>query len=263
MREAAEWSEKAAKHLPIAANITGIKLAYAGEATADPYAGFEARIVPENITLLPKTTNETTGGNAFNERVIVAKKGDSVATILRDLGATPDEIGAIAHVLGPRGRDGGIKEGQKLRVLLAPVPGGQRLQPIRVIVASDTSIDAVVALSDIGKYVAVDVRNVGTDVAESSEDSNDENDTSGVTLYQSVYETALRNQIPRPIIEDLVRIYSYDVDFQRKVQPGRFLRGALRRRGRDAGRRQPQRRAVRRAYRQRRIQEVLPLPVAR
>ncbi len=220
VREAAEWSEKAAKHMPIAANITGIKLAYAGEAIADPYAGFEARIVPENITLLPKTTNETTGGNAFNERVLMAKKGDNVATILRDLGATADEIGAIAKVLGPRGRDGGIKEGQKLRVLLAPVPGGQRLQPIRVIVASDTSIDAVVALSDIGKYVAVDVRNVGTDVAESSEVDSDENDTSGVTLYQSVYETALRNQIPRPIIEDLVRIYSYDVDFQRKVQPG-------------------------------------------
>jgi murein DD-endopeptidase MepM/ murein hydrolase activator NlpD len=219
VREAAEWSEKAAKHLPIAANITGIKLAYAGEATADPYAGFEARIVPENITLLPKTTNETTGGNAFNERVIVAKKGDSVATVLRDLGATPDEIGAIARVLGPRGRDGGIKEGQKLRVLLAPVPGGQRLQPIRVIVTSDTSIDAVVALSDMGKYVAVDVKTVGTDVAENSEET-DENDASGVTLYQSVYETALRNQIPRPIIEDLVRIYSYDVDFQRKVQPG-------------------------------------------
>ena len=220
VREAAEWSEKAAKHLPIAANITGIKLAYAGEAAADPYAGFEARIVPENITLLPKTTNETNGGNAFNERVIVAKKGDSVATILSELGATPDEIGAIARVLGPRGRDGGIKEGQKLRVLLAPVLGGQRLQPIRVIVASDTSIDAVVALSDSGKYVAVDVRNVGTDVADNSEDNNDENDTSGVTLYQSVYETALRNQIPRPIIEDLVRIYSYDIDFQRKVQPG-------------------------------------------
>jgi murein DD-endopeptidase MepM/ murein hydrolase activator NlpD len=220
VREAAEWSEKAAKHLPIAANVTGIKLAYAGEATPDPYAGFEARIVPENVTLLPKTTNETNGGNAFNERVVVAKKGDSVATVLRDLGATPDEIGAIARVLGPWGRDGGIKEGQKLRVLMGPMPGGQRLQPIRVIVASDTSVEAVVALADSGKYVAVDVKNADTDVAESSEDSGDENDPSRVTLYQSVYETALRNQVPRPIIEDLVRIYSYDVDFQRKVQPG-------------------------------------------
>jgi murein DD-endopeptidase MepM/ murein hydrolase activator NlpD len=41
-----------------------------------------------------------------------------------------------------------------------------------------------------------------------------------VRLYQSIYETALRNQIPRPVIEELVRIYSYDVDFQRKAQPG-------------------------------------------
>jgi hypothetical protein len=26
--------------------------------------------------------------------------------------------------------------------------------------------------------------------------------------------------VPRPVIDDLIRIYSYDVDFQRKVQPG-------------------------------------------
>ena len=80
VREAAEWSDKAANQMPVAANITGIKLAYAGETSADPYAGFEARIVPENITLLPKTTSQATGGNAFNERVIIAKKGDSVST---------------------------------------------------------------------------------------------------------------------------------------------------------------------------------------
>jgi murein DD-endopeptidase MepM/ murein hydrolase activator NlpD len=221
VREAAEWSDKAANHLPVAANITGIKLAYAGDGTVDPYAGFEARIVPENITLLPKTTAQTTGGNGVNEKLIVAKKGDSVVSILRDLSAVPADISAIARVLGPRSFDGGIKEGQKLRILMAPVLGAQpRLQPIRVIIASDSGIDAVVALADTGKYVSVDVKNIETEVAESSEDSNDENDTSGVRLYQSVYETALRNRIPRPIIEDLIRIYSYDVDFQRKVQPG-------------------------------------------
>ena len=219
VREAAEWSDKAANHLPVAASITGIKLAYAGDGNVDPYAGFEARIVPENITLLPKTTNQTTGGNALNEKLIIAKKGESVSTILRDLGATPADIGAVVRVLGPRGLDGGIKEGQKLRVLMAPVLGGQRVQPIRVIVAGDSGIDAVVALADTGKYVSVDVKNVDTEVADNADD-NGEDDGSGVRLYQSVYETALRNRIPRPIIEDLIRIYSYDVDFQRKVQPG-------------------------------------------
>jgi murein DD-endopeptidase MepM/ murein hydrolase activator NlpD len=48
----------------------------------------------------------------------------------------------------------------------------------------------------------------------------EEDDGTGVRLYQSIYETALRNQVPRPLIEDLIRIYSYDIDFQRRVQPG-------------------------------------------
>jgi len=219
VREAAEWSEKAANHLPVAANITGIKLAYAGDGNVDPYAGFEARIIPENITLLPKTTAQTTGGNGVNEKLVLVKKGDSVVSILRDLGTTGADLNAISRVLGPRSFDGGIKEGQKLRVLLAQSADGQRLQPIRVIIAGDSGIDAVIALADTGKYVAVDVKNVDTEVADNSAD-DDENDTSGVRLYQSIYETALRNRIPRPIIEDLIRIYSYDVDFQRKVQPG-------------------------------------------
>ena len=220
VREAADWSDKVANHQPVAANITGIKLAYAGQGAADPYAGFEARIVPENITLLPKTAAETKGGNDLGEKTIVAKKGDSVASILRDLGAQTDDIKAILALLGARGRDGGVKEGQKLRILMTPAIGGKPPQPIRVILASDNAIEAVVALADTGKYVPVDAKSLDTEVAASTEDSTDENDTAGVSLYQSVYETALRNNIPKPIIEDLIRIYSYDVDFQRKVQPG-------------------------------------------
>jgi murein DD-endopeptidase MepM/ murein hydrolase activator NlpD len=221
VQEAAEWSAKSASHAPIAANITGIKLAYAGTTNPDPYAGFEARIVPENITLLPKTAEETTGGNPFNEKMIVAKKGDTISSLLKDLGATPDEIGAIARALGRFGQEGGLTEGQKLRVLLSPVPNSKRLQPVRVIVADDASINAVAALSDTGKFVSVDAKNVDSEVAENNDDrSPDPNNGSGATLYQSLYETALRDQVPPPIIEDLVRMYSFDVDFQRKVQPG-------------------------------------------
>jgi murein DD-endopeptidase MepM/ murein hydrolase activator NlpD len=199
-----------------------LKLAYATEGTAaDPYAGFETRVVPENVTLLPKTKDLVTGGNQSGERVHVVKKGDSVTSVLRDQGATPEEAKAIATTLGPRGRDGGLKEGERLRILMAPAGPGQRLQPYRVIVANDSAIEAVSALSDLGKYVAVDVQSMNT-VAETAENSDDDDDDdgSGVRLYQSIYETALRNKVPASVIEDMVRIYSYDVDFQRKVQPG-------------------------------------------
>ena len=202
-----------------------LKLAYATEGSAaDPYAGFETRVVPENVTLLPKTKEQATGGNPSNERVHIVKKGDTVTSILRDQGATPEEAKSIATTLGVHGRDGGLKEGEKLRILMAPAgPGaGQRLQPYRVIVANDSAVEAVAALSDLGKYVAVDVQSMNNvaETADNNSDDEDDDDGTGVRLYQSIYETALRNKVPATVIEDMVRIYSYDVDFQRKVQPG-------------------------------------------
>ncbi|MBV9563605.1 MAG: M23 family metallopeptidase [Bradyrhizobium sp.] len=203
------------------------KMGYAAESVpSDPYAGFETRVVPENVTLLPKTKEQVTGGNAVGERVHVVKKGDSVGSVLRDLGATPDEIKAITAALGGRGRDGGVKEGEKLRILMAPTSAepGARLQPCRVVVANDTTVEAVTALSDLGRYVAVDVASMNTvsetASATSSSTDDEDDDGSGVRLYQSIYETALRNKLPTPVIDEMIRIYSYDVDFQRKVQPG-------------------------------------------
>jgi murein DD-endopeptidase MepM/ murein hydrolase activator NlpD len=230
VRDASNWqgNNRGVRYAGLAnaaADVTGsqsdLKLAYATEGTTpDPYAGFETRVVPENVTLLPKTKDQVTGGNPAGERVHVVKKGDTVTSILRDQGATPEEAKAIAATLGLRGRDGGLKEGQKLRLLMAPAGPGQRLQPYRVVVANDASVEAVSALSDLGKYVAVDVQSMNT-VAEVAENSDDEDDDgTGVRLYQSIYETALRNKVPASVIEDMVRIYSYDVDFQRKVQPG-------------------------------------------
>ena len=61
------------------------------------------------------------------------------------------------------------------------------------------------------------MRHVDTEVAEAEEDEDDAN---AVRIYQSIYETGLRNQVPRPILDDVIRVFSYDVDFQRRVQPG-------------------------------------------
>jgi murein DD-endopeptidase MepM/ murein hydrolase activator NlpD len=218
VREIASFTGSASAY-PIASSGVQIpgKYAYAAEGNIDPYAGFETRITPENITLLPKTANQTGSAGNSNEKIVTVKRNENISTILRDLGAAPDEIKAIAAVLGARGKDNGLKEGQRLRILLSMATG--RPQPVRVIIASDSAVEAVVALSDVGRYVPVDVQSAETQVASASED-DEEDDGTGVRLYQSIYETALRNQVPRAIIDDLIRIYSYDVDFQRKTQPG-------------------------------------------
>lgn len=218
VRDAANWSGAAPEHA-VADIRPNVKMAYAAEGTPDPYAGFEPRIAPENITLLPKTAASITGGNDWSERTLTLKKGDSVANVLRDLGALPAEVKGLVATLGPRARDGAGTDGERLRVLLNPAADGKRMQPVRVVIAGDTNVEAVAALSDQGKYVAVDVRSMDTEMSAQAKEE-EEDDGKGVRLYQSLYETALRNQVPRPLIEDLIRIYSYDVDFQRKVAPG-------------------------------------------
>ena len=219
VREAANWNsnDTNARYQVVGLAPTTRALGYAADGNPDPYAGFEARIVPENITLLPKST---TASSSANERTIVVKKGDNVSSILRELGALPEEIRAIASALGFRGRDNGLKEGQRLRILLSSVPGTNRQQPARVIVANDVAIEAVIALSDLGRYVSVDVAAMNSAAVAEAREDEEEDDGRGVRLYQSIYETALRNQIPRTVIDDMIRVYSYDVDFQRKVQPG-------------------------------------------
>ncbi len=206
----------------VVANADGtpsFKLGYAAESDPNTYFGFEPRVVPENVTLAPKTTTQINGGGDWSERLVVVKRGETVGSILRELGAAPEEIKSIIAVVGPAALEGGLKEGQKLRVLAAPAGLGH-IQPLRVIIAGDSGITAAVALSDLGQYVPVDIRNIDPEVTETGEDQAAEDDTSGVRLYQSLYETALRNNVPNSVIEDLVRIYSYDVDFERKVQPG-------------------------------------------
>jgi murein DD-endopeptidase MepM/ murein hydrolase activator NlpD len=192
------------------------RIAFATEGEGDPSSSFRGRIFPENITLLPKTANQITGGNTWNERVLIVKKNENISKILSDLAAAPEDIKMITSALGPRGRDNGLKEGQKLRILLTMTGMPPHPQPIRVIVAGENAVEAIVALSDKGKYVSADVQSMNTEATETAE--ND--DGAGIRLYQSIYETAMRYQIPKQAIESLIRIYSYDVDFYYKTQPG-------------------------------------------
>ena len=79
-----------------------------------------------------------------NERADDAFESAQLQTILRDQGASAEDIRSLVAVLGARGRDGGLREGQKLRIMFAP--DGGRLRVVRVIVVGDSAVEAVVAL---------------------------------------------------------------------------------------------------------------------
>jgi murein DD-endopeptidase MepM/ murein hydrolase activator NlpD len=190
-------------------------LAYASEGNIPFTAGGIPEIV-ENMSTVAKTTNEATGGNNWTERTLIAKKNDNIANILREVSAVPADIKGLLGSFGARGRDNGLKEGQRVRVLLAPGPNGQTV-PLRVSIFNDQAHEASVALSDEGKYVAVEEPQ-DSSFAKLSDDDGDGG--KGIRLYQSIYETALKNQVPTPMIDSMIRTFSFDVDLQRRVRAG-------------------------------------------
>jgi murein DD-endopeptidase MepM/ murein hydrolase activator NlpD len=103
--------------------------------------------------------------------------------------------------------------------LVDPVPDENgRGKPVRLSVYNADKHVGTVALSDSGDYVAVADPDAA-DVANGSEDEGDE-DSGGIRLYYSIYETALKQNVPQPMVEDLLRIYAYDVDLNRRTRPG-------------------------------------------
>jgi murein DD-endopeptidase MepM/ murein hydrolase activator NlpD len=195
-------------NLPISA------LAYAGDANSRN--AIETPTIAENLSAIPKTANETTGGNTWTERTVIAKKGEGLSAILKELGAVPQATTALIAAFGSRGRDGGVAEGHRIRILIDTMPNGQT-QPLRVSIFSEKGHEATVALGDSGRYVSVaEPREI--EVASAADDESEEG--AGMRLYQSIYETALRNEIPRPMIDNIIRTFSFDVDLHRRVRPG-------------------------------------------
>ena len=106
-----------------------------------------------------------------------------------------------------------ITEGQRLRIAYAPSPDDlERMRPERISLYENTEHRATVARSDSGGYVKA--KEPSTFLADAFEEA-DRVSYGGPTpaIYDSLYQTALEQEMPEEIINDLVRMFSFDVDF--------------------------------------------------
>jgi murein DD-endopeptidase MepM/ murein hydrolase activator NlpD len=96
----------------------------------------------------------------------------------------------------------------------------------RVAVLMERNVLATAVLTDLGQYAAIDMsldtldEPLTAQAEEEEEAPREEIAGATPTLYVSIYETALRNSVPRQLVDELIKIYSFDVDFQRRVRPG-------------------------------------------
>ena len=185
------------------------------------FSGIEVSIMPENITIIQKIPPETKAQKATTEeRLIAVKKGDRLDKVLSANGLDPDQAVRAAAVIDAQIKDGQIKEGQRIKVLLAlGVNPAAKPQLLRAMLYEDDQIVAIAAVNDRNQFVAVappsDEGSVGAE-----EQPEGEETATGISLYNSIYETALKNEIPISVIEQLIRIYFYDVDLQSRVNGG-------------------------------------------
>ena len=196
-----------------------------GEAALEaPFRSIEVRVVPENVTSYPKAAQRPPE-IGFEERPVPIRRGETIELVLRANGASPDDTRAILATLVGRERQLGPVEGMQLRLLLAPAarPGEAR-RLVRAILFGERGIEAISAMNDRGAFVSVtppQMQSAGRlDGRLQKDDDEDDDEGTGVTLYNSLYETALKQDLPRQTVEELVRIFGYDVDFQRRVAPG-------------------------------------------
>ncbi|AWB24570.1 M23 family peptidase [Methylobacterium currus] len=178
------------------------------------FRNIEVRILPENLTAIAETGTGGDGARLVEERDLVLAKDQSLADLLKRNGAEPARLAALMGALSVHARDD-LAEGQHVRLLIAPEGDGhtpERRGIARVTLYGEDGIQEIVAANDRGGFVSVAPPRPGT--------ARDDDDEAGVTLYESLYGTALKNGVPRPIIEEMVMALATSTDLQQRTTPG-------------------------------------------
>lgn len=209
--------------------VAGPGLAYAnvGEpvVSSTPFSSIEVKMVPENVTLISKSPPAPEKQpTQMDERLIVVRHGETLQDVLRANSVSRQQAADIVAALGGRKADSIAGEGRRIKLLFADLDGsGKNMTLARVTVHSDDRIEATVAITDDGRYVQVE-RAVQTAApakkGKRADDEEDDEESGGMRLYDSLYQTALKQDMPKQVISDLIRVFANDVDFQRAVQPG-------------------------------------------
>ena len=189
-------------------------------APSTPFASIEVRMIPENVSNVVKASPDDASPN---EKLVQIRHGESFEDVLKANGASPEAAQAILAAFGVKHGESPVGEGQKIIILPdEPAVRGEKPGIARISVYADDQLKATVAITDEGGYKPVALR---TAHAPRKPKAADEDNPSGggMSLYQSLYETALKQGVPRSIIDVMTRVFANDVDFQRATAAGDSL----------------------------------------
>lgn len=197
----------------------------------DPFSKLVVRMVPENVTVLPRQDSVLTR-LPVEEKLVLSRSEATTVQTLRTAGATPAQIKDIVAALTRNGKTPNLEGNRLLKLTLQPVEAGGAKELMRAEVFFDEKLVASTGRRDDGSFWPIEMRDIQTAApksggsktdSKSDEDDDDENaeaNSSRLTLYASIHETARRHGIAPPLIDEAIRTVFFDVDLQRRVNPG-------------------------------------------
>ena len=176
-------------------------------------------VAPRNTTIIEKAhideTDEILEGSKFE--TVAVKRDDTLTSIIRNAGAESWLAKTITQSMEPIFPSKALRAGQEVRFTLVPAPSDTgQMEPIKVSVFDGSTHKVTVARNEAGEYTA-------------SDDPIDLGDAAALrqaqypqraTLYQSVYQSALGQQMSPDTISRLMRVHSYDTDFKQRARAG-------------------------------------------
>lgn len=147
------------------------------------------------------------------EKVVEVRPGDTLFGVLVDAGLTQDEaedaVGALSDVFSPRD----LRAGQEITLNIANA--GERdadsdAQLVSLTFEPDVATDVTLKRNDSGAFIAASV----------DKELVDANRRVAGIIDSSLFGAAQEAGLPMPVTADLMKIFSFDVDFQRDIQDG-------------------------------------------
>ena len=193
------------------------------EALSDTtFSNIRVTVVPENVTTIPMRFIKGPDAPPPNEKFIVAKRNDTFVSLFEANGIAPAEARNAVATIASKIKDGIIRDGQKLKLLTQP--NESKTSPaslLRVIVYDEDRALAALVRNDRGQFIPIAPPvSAQPTPAQNTRRTNNDDDGNGVSIYQSLYETGARNDSPRSVIEQVMKVFFFDIDLQKEVSDG-------------------------------------------
>ena len=172
-------------------------------------------IEPSNITTISKTPPPEP-----IDKTIVLAKGGSLTDQLKSLGISTETAHAMSRAIEPVYPSKMMRGGQEFTVTLDQQQdfyGNDVIYPVQVTFSPGPSENIIVEADEDGRFVArVDGASEGT----RSRYAAVPHYRARGKIASTLYATALDQGVPQNVVSEVIRAFSFDLDFQRQVKAG-------------------------------------------